>query len=145
MSNQPDPANIMQTATAFWASKVLLTAVEMDLFSTLGDGSMTAPQLGEELELHPRGTYDFFDALVVLKFLDRDGDGPQGRYKNTPEDGRLPGQEEPEVYRWNAGNAELTPVWILEQPGHRAQDGAAAKRGEDPRQTDVRGAVRQRG
>jgi len=59
--------------------------VEMDLFSTLGDGSMTASQLGDDLGLHPRGTFDFFDALVALKFLDRDGDGPQGRYKNTPE------------------------------------------------------------
>jgi hypothetical protein len=85
MSNQLDPRHIMQTATAFWASKVLLTAVEFDLFSTLGDGKMTASQLGEALGLHPRGTYDFFDALVALKFLDRDGNGPEGKYKNTPE------------------------------------------------------------
>jgi hypothetical protein len=53
------------------------------LFSTLDDGEMTAPQLGEALGLHPRGTYDFFDALVALRFLDRDGDGPGGTYKNT--------------------------------------------------------------
>jgi len=85
MSGPLDPGHIMQTATAFWASKVLLTAVELDLFSTLGDKSMTASQLGETLELHPRGTYDFFDALVALKFLDRDGDGSEGQYKNTPE------------------------------------------------------------
>lgn len=82
---QHDPSYIMQTATAFWASKVLLTAVELDLFSTLDNGAMTAPQLGEALDLHPRGTYDFFDALVALKFLERDGDGPDGKYKNTPE------------------------------------------------------------
>jgi hypothetical protein len=80
-----NPDHIMQTATAFWASKVLLTAVGLDLFTTLGDGKMTASQLGESLALHPRGTYDFFDALVALKFLDRDGDGPEGKYKNTPE------------------------------------------------------------
>ncbi len=85
MSTRLDPSRIMQTATAFWASKALLTAVEFDLFTILGDGSMTASELGEKLGLHPRGTYDFFDALVALGFLDRDGDGPQGRYKNTPE------------------------------------------------------------
>ena len=85
MNQQLDPSHIMQTATAFWASKVLLTAVELDLFTTLGDGMLTAPDLGEALDLHPRGTYDFFDALVALKFLDRKGDGPQGRYANTPE------------------------------------------------------------
>lgn len=83
MSTQHDPSYIMQTATGFWASKVLLTAVELDLFTTLGEGSLTAEQLGQDLGLHPRGTYDFFDALVALKFLDRDGDGPEGRYKNT--------------------------------------------------------------
>lgn len=84
--NKPlDPSHIMQTATAFWASKVLLTAVEFDLFSTLGKESMTAVQLGECLGIHPRGRFDFPDALVALNFLDRDGDGPDGQYRNTPE------------------------------------------------------------
>ena len=63
--SQLDPTHIMQTATGFWASKVLLTAVEFDLFSTLGDGSMTAEQLGAALGVHPRGRFDFFDALVT--------------------------------------------------------------------------------
>lgn len=85
MNEQLDPSHILQTATAFWASKVLLTAVELDLFTALGDGKLSAPQLGEKLGLHPRGTYDFFDALVALKFLYRDGDGPEGQYKNTPQ------------------------------------------------------------
>lgn len=85
MNGQLDPSHIMQTATAFWASKVLLTAVELDLFTTLGDGPLNAVQLGEKLGLHPRGTYDFFDALVALKFLAREHDGPAGLYRNTPE------------------------------------------------------------
>jgi len=85
VSKKLDPSPIMQTATAFWASKVLLTAVEFDVFTLLGDGAMTATELGETLSLHPRGIYDFFDALVALNFLERDGDGPAGRYKNTAE------------------------------------------------------------
>lgn len=85
MKDQLDSTHIMETATAFWASKVLLTAVEFDLFTTLGDRSMSAEQLGGALGLHPRGTYDFFDALVALRFLNRDGDGPKGQYSNTPE------------------------------------------------------------
>jgi hypothetical protein len=85
MNKPPDPSHIMQTATAFWASKVLLTAVEFDLFSTLGTESMTANQLGERLDIHPRGRFDFFDALLALNFLQRDGDGPEGQYRNTPE------------------------------------------------------------
>ncbi|MCE7982486.1 MAG: methyltransferase [Caldilinea sp. CFX5] len=85
MNNHLDPSYIMQTATAFWASKVLLTAVELDLFTKLGEEQYTAAQLGKTLGLHPRGTYDFFDALVALKFLERAGDGPEGRYQNTPQ------------------------------------------------------------
>ena len=81
---QLDPGHIMQTATAFWASKVLLTAVEFDLFTVLGENAMTGTQLGAKLSIHPRGIYDFFDALVAAGFLLRDGDGPQAKYQNTP-------------------------------------------------------------
>ena len=80
-----DPAHIMQTATAFWASKALLTAVEFGLFTELHDQALTADQLGEALAIHPRGRYDFFDTLVAAGFLSRDGDGATGRYRNTPD------------------------------------------------------------
>src|SRR5712691_4249599 len=80
-----DPAPILQTAFGFWNSKVLLTAVEMGLFTTLADGKLTGAELGGKLGLHPRGIKDFFDALVAMKFLSRDGDGPEARYFNTPE------------------------------------------------------------
>jgi hypothetical protein len=80
-----NPSQIMQTATAFWASKVLLTAVqEFDLFTVLADDAMTGSELGEKLGIHPRGIYDFFDALVAGGFLQREGEGAEGRYSNTP-------------------------------------------------------------
>ena len=34
--------------------------------------------------MHPRGISDFFDALVAMKFLEREGDGASARYSNTP-------------------------------------------------------------
>ncbi len=78
--------NLLAIHMEYWPSQVLLTAVELDLFNTLGDEKLTAQELGTSLGLsHPRGTYDFFDALVALEFLDRDGDGPSGKYKNIPE------------------------------------------------------------
>ncbi len=79
-----DITPILQTAFGFWPSKVLLTAVEMDVFTTLGSRQLTGTELGKELKLHPRGIYDFFDSLVALKFLNRDGNGPDARYYNTP-------------------------------------------------------------
>ena len=79
-----DPGPILQTAFAFWSSKVLLTAVDFGVFTKLGDRRITGAELGAELGLHPRGIADFFDALVAMKFLDREGDGPSGKYFNTP-------------------------------------------------------------
>jgi len=85
MTVQLNPSDILQTAFSFWSSKVLLTAVEFGLFTRLADRRLTAAGLGTELNLHPRGTFDFFDALVAMKFLGREGDGPPAEYFNTPE------------------------------------------------------------
>ena len=79
-----DPSPILQSAFAFWSSKVLLTAVGFGLFTKLGARQLTGAELGAELELHPRGISDFFDSLVAMKFLDRLGDGPDAKYSNTP-------------------------------------------------------------
>ena len=83
-SPQLDPGPILQTAFAFWSSKVLLTAVEFGVFTKLGSGRMTGTELGAGLGLHSRGIDDFFDALVAMRFLDREGDGPSAHYFNTP-------------------------------------------------------------
>jgi len=79
-----DPGPILQTAFGFWTSKVLLTAVEFGVFTRLGSRRMTGEELGRELELHPRAYADFFDGLLAMRFLEREGDGPTARYSNTP-------------------------------------------------------------
>ena len=38
MTEQPNPEKILQTGLAFWASKTLLSAVEMGLFTELSRG-----------------------------------------------------------------------------------------------------------
>jgi hypothetical protein len=80
-----DVSPILQTAFAFWSSKVLLTAVELGVFTRLGRRRLTGAALGGELGLHPRGIADFLDALVSMGFLEREGDGPAALYSNTPE------------------------------------------------------------
>lgn len=77
----PSPEAIMQTGSAFWASKTLLSAIELGLFSELAaSGPLEADALRERLGLSPRSARDFFDALVALGMLERE----QGRYRNTP-------------------------------------------------------------
>ena len=75
----------MQVGMGFWPSKTLLSAVELELFTQLGSESMTGEQIGERLDLHPRAIYDFLDTLVALRLLERDGDGSDGRYRNSAE------------------------------------------------------------
>jgi 2-polyprenyl-3-methyl-5-hydroxy-6-metoxy-1,4-benzoquinol methylase len=80
----PTPDAILQTGFGFWNSKVLLTAVTFDLFTKLGAHRPAGAQIGKELALHPRGVADFLDALVAMKFLEREGDGADAKYFNTP-------------------------------------------------------------
>jgi hypothetical protein len=82
MDNSPNPEQIMQLGLGFWGSKTLLSAIELDVFSTLAQGPLDASTLQERLGLHSRSALDFFDALVALGMLQRDG---EGRYSNTPE------------------------------------------------------------
>ena len=86
-ASQLDPSHILQVGTGFWASKTLLSAVELQLYTHLGDGPLTGAELESRLGLHERATYDFLDALVSLHLLARDGDGPSAQYRNTPETG----------------------------------------------------------
>ena len=63
---------------------MLLTAVTFDFFTTLGQQRLTGREIAKKLELHPRGVADFLDALVAMKFLEREGDGADAKYFNTP-------------------------------------------------------------
>jgi SAM-dependent methyltransferase len=75
------PGRIMELGLGFWASKVLLSAVELGVFTALADGALNEEELGARLGLHRRSRRDFLDALVALAMLEREG----GQYSNTPE------------------------------------------------------------
>ena len=75
------PDHLLNVAFSFAASKAALSAVELGVFTHIAaHGQQTAEELTAALGLHPRSARDFFDTLVALKFLDRDG---AGRYRNT--------------------------------------------------------------
>jgi hypothetical protein len=75
----PTPDAILQTGLAFWPAKTLLSAIELGVFTELAGGPDTLEGLRTRLGLHPRSARDFFDTLVALGFLVRQGD----RYANT--------------------------------------------------------------
>jgi hypothetical protein len=80
MNEHPTPDSIMQVGLGFWPSKVLLSAVEMELFTDLAKGPQSLESIQGRLGLHHRSSRDFLDTLVALGFLLR----ADGKYSNTP-------------------------------------------------------------
>lgn len=76
---------IIDIGFAFQQAKVLLSALEFDLFTILGQGGMTGEQIREKLELHPRGLWDFLDCLLSMGILEREGEGEKAIYRNSQE------------------------------------------------------------
>ena len=103
----------MEVGMAFWPSKTLLSAVELGVFTRLGGGAMTGAELQSALGLHARANPDFFDTLVALGFLDRDGDGPQAKYRNTVETAAFLDKNSPQFMGGflEMANARLYPFW----------------------------------
>jgi hypothetical protein len=107
------PDHIMQIGMGFWASKAVLSAVELGVFTCLADTSKTGREIEGALGLHPRGTYDLLDTLVALGLLARDGDGVAGRYSNTPETSAFLDRKSPQYIggMLEMANARLYRFW----------------------------------
>ncbi len=83
--NHPTPENIMKIGTGFWASKILLSAVKFQIFTTLAEKkSMSAKDIKTHLGLKctDRNVYDYLDALTTFGFLNRQGLLETARYSN---------------------------------------------------------------
>jgi hypothetical protein len=129
-NEQPTPDAIMQLGLAFWGSKALLTAVELDLFSTLAHGPLTGETLMAKLGLQPRGTTDWLDALVSLGMLER----TDGEYANTAATGLFLDRAKPSYVGGilEMANARLYPFWgSLTEALRTGSPQNEAKTGED--------------
>jgi hypothetical protein len=107
--SKPLPDQIMQVGLGFWASKTLLSAVEMELFTELAKHPEDLEALQARLGLHPRSSRDFLDALVALKFLER----RDGRYYNTPSTDLFLDKHKPSYIggMLEMANHRLYPFW----------------------------------
>jgi hypothetical protein len=121
------PARIMEVGMGFWPAKVLLSAIELGLFTELGSTARTGDELQAALGLHSRANPDFFDALVALQFLDRDGDGSGGRYRNTAETARFLDRRSPD-FMGLPRNGQRSPLPVLGRSHRRTPDRLPAER-----------------
>jgi len=74
--------NLLKFHMLYWPSQAILTAVDLNLFSLLKNDKLTAKQLSMRLGIKEHRSYDFFDALVALRFLKREGDTKSAKYSN---------------------------------------------------------------
>src|SRR5262245_24121368 len=81
MSSTGTLESILELGYAFRGAKALMSAVELGVFTALTEGPLDGEALRQQLGLAERGARDFFDALVALDLLNRDG---IGRYSNAP-------------------------------------------------------------
>jgi hypothetical protein len=77
-----EPTRILDLGYGFTRARVLLSAVELGVFTLLDEGALTAPEVGARLGIAERRARDFLEALVWLDLLLIDQDG---RYSNGPE------------------------------------------------------------
>ena len=73
------PDDLTQTIRGFQESRVILTAIELDLFSAIGDGA-TAADMAKKVKADSRGAGKLLDALVAVELLTKDNE----KYHNTP-------------------------------------------------------------
>ena len=73
---------LFEIGSAYRRAKVLLSAVELDVFSALAAGPLDATALATHIDVNQRAAIDFFDALVAMGLLTRDADG---KYQNAEE------------------------------------------------------------
>ena len=126
------PDLILQTGFAFWSSKTLLSAVEMELFTELARHPGDLATLQGRLGLHPRGARDFLDALVALGFLLR---GADGIYRNTPDTDAFLDKAKPSYIGgiMEMANHRLYPFWGSLTAGLRTGEAQnESKNGQDP-------------
>jgi len=73
------PDDLMQTIRAFQESRVILTALELDLFTAVGDGAR-ANEIAAAVQADPRATGMLLHALVSLGLLTKQA----GMFRCTP-------------------------------------------------------------
>jgi SAM-dependent methyltransferase len=128
---RPGLEHILQTALGFMASKTLLSATELGLFTELAKEPLDAEGVRRRFNLHPRSVRDFLDTLVALGLLERSG----GWYANTPEADYYLDRNKPTYAGglFEMANARLYGHWgSLTEALRTGQPQNETKTGQDP-------------
>ena len=78
-TTQPSPELLFDTMTAYQRTGVLKAAIELDVFSKIGNGNQTPQAIAQSCGVAERGARSLCDYLVVIGFLTKE----DGRYDLT--------------------------------------------------------------
>ncbi len=81
----PRPENIMRNFYSLFPSLAMLAGMQLDLFTPLNDGAMTAQELAVSLGIEEAKLEPLLYALVVAELIEVD----QGKFANTQESARF--------------------------------------------------------
>ncbi len=98
------PDRLDQIIRGYMASRCLLTALELDIFTAVAAGA-DAAQIGKKIDAPTRATGMLLNALVALGMLTKSGDD----YKNTPESARFFAQGSKDNHR--NGLLHIANIW----------------------------------
>lgn len=79
--NTPSPDLLFQTATAYQRAEAIKAAVELEVFTAIGEGNASSEAIAKRCGASPRGTRILCDYLVVQGFLTKHGNS----YRMTPD------------------------------------------------------------
>ncbi len=77
----PSPALFFETLNAYQRTEALKTAIELDIFTAIGEGAATVPEIARRSQAAERGIRILCDFLTVLGFLTKQAN----RYTLTPD------------------------------------------------------------
>jgi 2-polyprenyl-3-methyl-5-hydroxy-6-metoxy-1,4-benzoquinol methylase len=90
-TRQPSPALIFDTLNGYQRSQAIKTAVELELFTTIGEGKTTAKEIAERAGASERGTRILCDFLTIIGFLTKQ----DHKYALTPDSAMFLDQRSP--------------------------------------------------
>lgn len=101
---QPSPALIFETLNGFQRSQAIKTAIEIELFTAVGEGKTTVPEIAERCAASKRGTRILCDYLTIIGFLTKQ----ENRYALTPDSAVFLDKRSP-AYMGTVTNFVLSP------------------------------------
>jgi SAM-dependent methyltransferase len=75
-----NPGELLEISGFFWKTCALHTSVKLDVFTAIGDGSLTAGETAQKIDGAVNGVERLLNALVAMELLDK----TDGKFSNTP-------------------------------------------------------------